>query len=251
MAINGVMKSGVDGGTNLLRQVLDKGFIELVDCLGSDVTVLNAARVSFAKEVCRIGEADEKLINYLAKNKHSSPFYHPQLQFRVKAPISVQRQWFKHKIGTAENSESTRYVHVHDEYYFPEKFRKQSILKKQGSDGYLDEEFDTFVKLNGQHERAPLKAARLYSTACRTAFQCYRELVAMGVAKEQAREVLPLCTYTSWIWTASLFAVHNFIKLRDHDHAQLEIREYAKALKELALEKFPISLAALQTHDAF
>lgn len=211
-------------------QVLDKGSIELVSCFGDDLMVVNTARVSFAKESQVFSDKDAKLVEYLAKHGHISPFYHPHLQFRVKAPISVQRQWFKHKIGTAENSESTRYVEVHDEYYVPTSFRAQSKSNKQGSEGLV-------------HDQTGLKS--IYLTACSDSFQAYSWLIDSGVAKEQAREILPLCTYTSWIWTASLAAVVHFIKLRDEAHAQFEIREYAKAMRLLTEEKFPVSLKAL------
>lgn len=212
-------------------KVLDKGFIELVNRMGDDSTVVAAARVSFAKESLLFGEEDVRLIKYLAKHKHVSPFYHPHLMFRVKAPISVQRQWFKHKIGTAENSESTRYIEVHDEYYLPEKWRLQSKSNKQGSDGYLDYRSAGIIE-------------HLYQKSCEYSFSVYSSMVKSGVAKEQAREVLPLCTYTSWVWTASLAAVIHFLELREDSHAQFEIREYAKAMRQLVEPHFPVSLAA-------
>jgi len=216
--------------------VLDKGFIELVDRMGDDQTVVDAARVSFAKESRLVRSIDDenrdnKLIHYLASHGHVSPFYHPHLMFKVKAPISVQRQWFKHKIGTAENSESTRYIEVHDEYYLPEKFRAQSKNNKQGSDGLLDYPHQGYARYH-------------YTTACAKAFDAYTMMIGFGVAKEQAREVLPLCTYTSWVWTASLYAVIHFLKLREDSHAQFEIREYAKAMRRLVEPHFPVSLAA-------
>lgn len=237
--------------------VLDKGFVELVDHLGDDRMVVNAARVSFAKETAVFGEKDAKLIEYLAKNKHISPFYHPQLQFRVKAPISVQRQWEKHKIGTAMNSESTRYVEVHDEFYVPDVMRAQSQSNKQGSAGTLEGKVDPMVFYHGRPSTATFEpmdlqeaARRTYMQSCAIAFSDYSVLIRAGVAKEQAREILPLCTYTSWIWTASLAAVAHFIRLRDHDHAQFEIREYARALRKLTEPIFPVSLSALERHSA-
>ena len=215
-----------------LVSVLDKGFIELVDVTGNDTTVVNAARVSFAKQVAEMTPNDDKLIHYLADHKHVSPFYHPHLSFRVKAPISVQRQWFKHKIGTAENSESTRYIEVKDEFYIPEVFRKQSKSNKQGSS-------DDFRPLLSERYRIA------YVAACHNSFEAYELMVSQGVAKEQAREVLPLCTYTTWIWTASLAAVAHFLRLREDSHAQFEVRQYAYAMREIASQHFPVSLAAL------
>lgn len=214
--------------------VLDKGYIALVDRMGTDATVVKAARSSFRKqnEIRKI-EDDHKLIHYLAKHGHVSPFYHPHLMFQVKAPISVQRQWFKHKIGTAENSESTRYVEVEEEYYLPKHLRRQSLSSKQGSGDNLDPETN----------REGLEDIR---EAVWTAFNRYRQLIDLGVAKEQAREVLPLCTYTTWVWTASLAAVAHFLKLRDEAHAQYEIRQYAVAMRTLAEQHFPVSLNALK-----
>jgi thymidylate synthase (FAD) len=213
-------------------QVLDKGFLEVVGVLGNDLTVVNTARVSFAKEKKEFSDGDRKLLRYLIKNKHVSPFYHPHMQFRVKAPISVQRQWFKHKIGTAENSESTRYIEVNEEFYLPKEFRLQSKDNKQGSDGVAnDEDNKNFTDV--------------YSATCRVAFDSYNVLVKAGVAKEQAREILPLCTYTTWIWTASLAAVLHFIELRADPHAQWEIRQYAIAMIASVGKYFPEVLDAV------
>lgn len=243
-------------------QVLDKGFIELVDCLGSDLTIVNAARTSFSRESSELVEKDARLIDYLARNRHISPFYHAQLQFRVRAPISVHRQWEKHKIGTAMNTESTRYIEVHDDFYLPDVFRAQSRNNKQGSDGALAgfhrpiTEVSTSSKRGVEFHRAtdPVEVQgwcrKLYRDACFTSFQLYRELLDAGVAKEQAREVLPLCTYVSFVWTASLAAVAHFIKLRDDDHAQQEIREYAQAMRCLTEQRFPVSLAALDKYGS-
>lgn len=213
-------------------KVLDKGFIEVIDKMGDDTTVVNAARVSHAKSISEMSDRDEKLIKFLTDNSHVSPFYHPHVMFRVKAPISVQRQWYKHKIGTAENSESSRYVEMHEEFYVPEVFRLQSSKNKQGSDGFLDK----------YTERA---AQLIYQESLKNSYETYKALIASEVTREQAREVLPLCTYTSWVWTASLQAIAHFIKLRDESHAQWEIQQYAKAMRTLTEPYFPISLKAL------
>lgn len=232
-------------------KVLDHGYVQLIEVLGNDATVVNAARVSFAQEIDVISEKDAKLIDYLAKNGHKSPFYHPQLQFRVKAPISVQRQWFKHKVGTAENSESTRYIEVEEEFYIPELMRLQSPSNKQGSQGYLDsaEPYQgPYARQGGLGEYLSKQevAWEAYYESVTDSYIQYQKLLELGVAKEQARDVLPLCTYTSWVWTASLYSVYNFLQLRDHDHAQEEIRQYAKALRQLTAYDFPISLSALE-----
>jgi thymidylate synthase (FAD) len=210
--------------------VLDKGSLDLMLVHGNDKLVVNAARVSFANEdwVAEFNDKnDTGLLRYLIDHKHVSPFYHPQLTFRVKAPISVQRQWFKHKVGTAENSESTRYIEVKDEIYLPEQFRQQSRSNKQGSGAVF--QFDP------NEELREMRAA-FYKAA----FKQYQYELGLGVAKEQARGVLPLDTYTSWVWTASLQAVIHFLELREEAHSQWEVRQYAHAMRELVHPYFPV-----------
>ena len=214
------------------------GFIELVDHLGNDLTVINAARVSFGKRKKEIDEDDKKLINYLAKNKHWSPFRHIQLQFHVKAPEIVGRQFYKHVIGSdytfkdhAWNEISGRYTVYENEFYVPKKLRKQSKNNKQAS---VDEEIDN-----------PTWMIQGYLESIKKSYDIYKFLIEGGVCKEQARGVLPISFYTEWIWTASLQAVVNFIKLRDDSHAQWEITQYAKSMKSLTQNVCSLSLSAL------
>jgi thymidylate synthase (FAD) len=214
------------------------GFVELVDSLGSDLTVVNSARVSFGKRKTELDESDKRLINYLAKNKHWSPFRHVTLQLHIKAPEIVGRQWYKHIVGTdysfkdhAWNEISGRYVVYDNEFYIPGKFRKQSKDNKQAS---VDEEVDN-----------PGESWRKYSTAIGQAYLAYKELIDLGVSKEQARGVLPVSFYTEWYWTASLQAVMNFIKLREDSHAQWEIQQYANALKDVVKQVCPYSAEVL------
>ena len=214
------------------------GFIELVDSMGNDLTIVNSARVSFGKRKTKIDDKDSKLINYLAKNKHWSPFRHVTLQFHVKAPEIVGRQFYKHCIGSdytfkdhAWNEISGRYVIYNDEFYVPPKFRKQSENNKQAS---VDEEPNDKVRV-----------AATYQDAIRDSYNSYKKLLSLGLSKEQARGVLPVSFYTEWYWTASLQAVMNFIALRDHEHAQSEIQKYAKAMKELTLTVAPVGVEAL------
>ena len=214
------------------------GFMELVTSMGSDLTVANSARVSFGKRKDILDDGDRKLIAFLAKNKHWSPFRHVMLQFHVKAPEIVGRQFYKHVIGSdytfkdhAWNEISGRYVVYSDEFYKPAKFRKQSTNNKQAS---IDEEVDN-----------PNRTKFLYEQILGDAYKNYKDLVDLGVSKEQARGVLPVSFYTEWYWTASLQAVMNFVKLRDDDHAQWEIRQYALAMKQMALAVAPFSVQAL------
>lgn len=209
------------------------GSIEYIDHMGSDVTVLNCAKVSFNKEVEEVDEKGEKLFTYLAKHGHWSPFSHPQVSVRINAPISVQRQWEKHKVGVSNNSESTRYVTMIPRFYIPQNYRSQSENNKQGSDGYIEEYKNDNCKdsVNAYYEHA---------------LTMYDYLIANGVAREQARDVLPLSTYTTWISTMSLYAAFNIYKLRTGHGAQPEIGDYARALEEIVEPLFPIAWSSLK-----
>lgn len=213
--------------------VLDKGFVRLVDAMGSDLSVVNAARVSFGKRKEAFEEGDAKLITYLAKHEHTSPFRHAYLQFHVKAPIFVFRQWMKHQVGCSWNEISGRYVEFpDDEVFVPASFRQQAKVNKQGSEGEIE-----------AGNRGPAMAA--YLDACRNAVAQYKAMLELGVCREQARCVLPLGLYSEVYWTTSLQAVAHFIRLRSESHAQWEIQEYARAVRALMEDRFPASLRAL------
>ncbi len=217
--------------------VLDRGFVKLVDHMGSDLSVVNAARVSFGKRKDTFDEGDEKLIRYLAKHEHTSPFRHTAMTLHVKAPIFVFRQWMKHRIGSEFNEISGRYVvFPEDEFFVPEVFRQQAKVNKQGSEGEIAPE----------HREA---AAKTYLEACRSSVAQYRALLEMGVCKEQARCVLPLGLYSEVYWTVSLQAVAHFIRLRSDSHAQWEIQQYAAAVRELAEQIYPVSLRAMMESE--
>jgi thymidylate synthase (FAD) len=208
--------------------------IELLEIFGNDEMVVNAARVSYGKEAINYTSAENKsLINYLASHGHTSPFRHPQIQFRITCPIYVERQLFKHQVGLSANSISGRYVDFIDNYYRIEDFRLQSKSSKQGSGQDL-EMYDNDAALIIQD------AVINY---CATA---YHELLQLGVAKEQARTVLPLNLETTFIWTGSLLAYINFWKLRITKDTQAETRYIAmEMLHELKLtNKFILSLEA-------
>lgn len=210
-------------------KVLDNGFVEIIDVMGSDLSVVNSARVSFGKKAEKIRPRDERLINYLWEHNHSSPFRHATLQFHIKAPIFVLRQWMKHQVGCAWNEISGRYVEFDYEFYTPNHFRVQSKDNKQGSEGEIDPITEK-------------QAQEIYWNTCDNAMQSYSALLNMGVAKEQARMVLPLNLYSECYWTASLQAVMHFLKLREDTHSQWEIQEYARAVREISKDHFPISL---------
>jgi len=215
--------------------VLDHGFVKLISKMGDDLTVVNAARISFNKRKEVLDDKDSRLIGYLMAHKHFSPMRHCQLTFHVKAPIFVMRQWDKHRIGSnligAEGGEineiSGRYVTLGEvDYYTPEIFRKQSDDNKQGSFGQVTEQ---------------QTAKYSYIKSIESALENYRRHLELGVAKEQARCMLPLAIYTEVWWTVSLQAALHFVTLRDEDHAQFEIREYARKLKQILLAEFPVT----------
>ena len=215
-------------------EVLDKGFVEVLGFLGTDLTVANSARVSFGKRKNIYDKSDYRLVRYLAKHKHFSPFRHLVVQLHIKAPEFVMRQAYKHVVGIeatssyptkdhAWNEISGRYVPV-EEYYIPENWRQQSEDSKQASVGEITQQ---------------QAAGETYKTFLQITQQYYNKLLEFGVAKEQARVMLPLSQYTEVYWTASFQAIANFIELRDEPTAQWEIREYAKVLKELMFAIYP------------
>jgi thymidylate synthase (FAD) len=214
--------------------VLDKGYIEVVDSLGDDLTPVNAARVSFGDRSNEFTEKDRKLSKFLIKNKHFSPFRHQHVMMIIKAPEFVMRQAYKHVVGIETTSDhptkdhawneiSGRYVEYED-FYIPDDYRAQSDDNKQASDGVVDDQEG---------------ASALWKKSQSTAIKCYREMLDMGMAKEQARSILPLTVYTQVWWTASFQSIMNFIELRDEPTAQVEIQEYARALKKIMLDVFP------------
>ncbi len=214
-------------------EVLDRGFVRLIDHMGTDLTVVNAARVSFGKRKDVFDAKDAELVRYLAEHEHTAPFRHCYLTFHVKAPIFVFRQWMKHRIASDFNEISGRYVEFpEDEFYVPETFRLQAKVNKQGSEGAL--------------EGVDAETARsVFLEACRRSVAHYKELIRLGVCREQARCVLPLGLYSEVYWTASLQAVAHFLRLREDAHAQWEIRQYAQAVRALTEPLFPEALKAL------
>lgn len=201
--------------------------LTLVRVSGSDVDVVNAARVSFGKTVTELSERDEKLINYLVKHQHTSPFEHNQLSFRVKCPIFVQRQWMRHRMSSY-NEISYRYVKSALEFYTPPHWRYQDTQNRQGSVGSFEDE--------------GLK--KIYTDALAHATHAYETLLEQGVCRELARGLLPMSTYTEFIYTVNLHSLVHFLKLRTHPGAQYEIRQFAQGMLELATPHFPVSLKA-------
>lgn len=213
--------------------VLNCGHVEYVSHMGDDLTVVNAARVSFNKESEEFSGKDEKLIGYLAKHNHWTPFAHPQITLRIKAPIFVRTQLFKHKVGMVENEVSRRYVTDEPQFYTPEWRAAPTDGAKQGSSNFVDD--------------VPLVAEmdEIYNRVVLEALDAYNRLLARGVAPEQARAVLPQGTYTEWWWTGSLSAFARIYAQRIDAHAQWEVQQYAKAISEIIAPLYPHSWKAL------
>ncbi|MFT4413221.1 FAD-dependent thymidylate synthase [Fredinandcohnia humi] len=229
--------------------VLDKGYVRLVDVMGGDLSVVNSARVSYDKESFEIDEKDEKLIRFLAKHDHSSPFRHSILQFEMYAPLMVARQHWKYIVGsdhrdpfTAWNESSRRYITENAVFYVPSptEWRSAPENSKQGSGKPVNKHL-------GLHLTEDLMKLIDMGT------MMYERAMANGVCAEQARLFLPAYgLYVRYYWTGSLQSVAHFINQRLADDAQKEIQEYAKAVYELAKEDFPVSLDELvkTTKDA-
>jgi thymidylate synthase (FAD) len=210
------------------------GFVECLETFGNDLTVVNAARVSFDKESLEFTEADKKLVNYLAKHDHVSPFFHPQIRFRIKMPIFVAREWYRHTIGLARNEVSRRYVDTPPECWipFPNEIRERDPRLKQGSKSTPVDDSDRIHSILSNQTNAALKT--------------YHDLLDNHVAPELARTILPQSMYTEFIETGSLAAYARLCRLRLNPAAQKEIRDYAEAISICLAAKFPVSWEALQ-----
>jgi thymidylate synthase (FAD) len=220
--------------------LLDHGYIRLVDHMGGDLSVVRAARVSY-DAAWRAGEdtgSDQRLINYLWQNRHTTPFEAVTLTFEVHAPIFVFRQWQRHRTWSF-NELSARYRELPEEFYVPavEQICEQSKNNKQGRGKAIPEDLAQCI------QQSITQQGRL-------AFSVYRDLLKDGVARELARSVLPVSTYSTMFATVNLLNLIKFLTLRCDKHAQYEIRVYADAMRELAREVVPISIAAWEEGDA-
>jgi thymidylate synthase (FAD) len=202
--------------------------VDLIDVMGTDLTVVNAARVSFSKHHDTVEKSDEGLIRFLAAHGHWTPFGHPQLQFRISAPIFVARQLVKHQVGLVWNEVSRRYVDYTPEFHIPmrDEWRGKPTDAKQGSAGKVSIDDTTELEVLALHKNA-------------TAL--YTKLLQSNVAPEQARLVLPLSMYTEWYWTGSLFAFSRVCKQRLSGDAQEETRTIAAQINNFCKEGFPLS----------
>ncbi|WP_052351667.1 FAD-dependent thymidylate synthase [Deinococcus pimensis] len=209
------------------------GSVALVQHVGDDKSVVNAARVSFGGDnSLPLDARDEKLIRYLLREKHGSPFEHNLITYKIVCPIFVDRQMVRHRVGVSKNEISGRYVEVQERVYTPAEFRRQARSNRQAS--VVDEE--------GTIDQA--EAHDVWAGAWRTAYEAYERLLALGVTREQARGVLPQAMYTESYWTFNLRSLLHFLGLRDHKGAQYETMLYARAMAELAEPLFPVTFGA-------
>ncbi len=211
---------------------LGNGFVELVDFMGSDLSVVNSARVSMGKRHTEFTPEDEKLIKYLAREGHTSPFRHAFLSFHIKCPLFVKGQFDKHQVGISINTISGRYVKTADDWYIPEVLRKAADNVKQGSKDEASEYNETYRMLMDEHYKS---AINLYNAM----------ITSGGICREQARTILPQGMNTEFYMSGSLQAFIHFIKLRTDSHAQKEIQEYGKVIHTIASDLFPVSTKAL------
>jgi thymidylate synthase (FAD) len=217
--------------------VLDHGFVRLDGVLADDLSVVNAARVSFARRKEVMDESDEGLIRFLVRERHGTPFEHNCFRFHIRCPLFVAREWFRHRVGSF-NEFSMRYARATDDFYVPEPEDVRSQVGKPGA--YSFEPVDPEVA-----ERTRSELQDVYDHAYAT----YERLVEAGVARELARSVLPVGAYTEFYWTVNARSLMNFVSLRAAEMAQREIRRYAEAVERLFAEQMPITHAAFVAND--
>jgi thymidylate synthase (FAD) len=211
-------------------------FIEYIEHMGDDAAVADAARVSFGKRVTKFEEKDAKLIQYLAKHNHWSPFAHCFIKFRVMAPIFVARQLMKHQVGFSWNEVSRRYITDMPSLWNPIGFRKapEGSIKQGSSNEFVSNSYELLVDFNA---------------VAKSCFSLYNKMIADGVCPEQARAILPQGTMTEWIWTGSLYAWARMATLRLDSHSQAETQEIAEGVDLVARQLFPHSWKALMKYD--
>ena len=217
--------------------VLDHGFVRLDDAMADDLSVVNGARVSFARHKAEMDDSDAGLIRFLMRERHGTPFEHNSFRFHIRAPIFVAREWFRHRVGSF-NEFSMRYAKATDDFYVPEPDDVRSQVGKPGA--YSFEPVEPGVAETTREEMR---------TVYEAAFSAYERLVELGVARELARSVLPVGAYTEFYWTVNARALMNFLSLRNSEAAQREIRRYAEACEQFLEERMPVTYAAFVAND--
>jgi thymidylate synthase (FAD) len=217
--------------------VLDHGFVRLDDAMADDLSVANAARVSFARRKDELDDSDRGLIGFLLRERHGTPFEHNAFRFHIRCPIFVAREWFRHRIGSF-NEFSMRYAKATDDFYLPAPEDVRSQVGKPGA--YT---FEPVAPELAERAREELRV--VYEAS----FAAYERLVEAGVARELARAALPVGAYTEFFWTVNARALMNFLSLRNAEAAQREIRRYAEACETFLEQKMPVTYAAFVAND--
>ena len=228
-------------------KVLDHGFVKLVDHMGDDSSIVQAARVSYGKGTKQVNE-DRGLIRYLLRHAHTTPFEMVEFKFHCKMPIFVARQWIRHRTASV-NEVSARYSEMKDEFWLPENevWNQQSTVNKQGSSSEIAEYSSggwSPTNIVGAEEFVVGKARK----AEEVAFDEYKRRLENGVSKEQARSCLPVSTYTEWYWKIDLHNLFHFLRLRLDSHAQYEIRVFGEAMATMVKEKCPLAWEAFEDY---
>jgi thymidylate synthase (FAD) len=213
-------------------RILDHGFVRLDDAMADDLSVVNGARVSFARHKDEMDASDEGLIRFLMRDRHGSPFEHNAFRFHIRCPIFVAREWFRHRIGSF-NEFSLRYAKATDDFYVPDADDVRTQVGKPGA--YIFEQVPPEL---AEQTREELRSVYDF------AYETYERLVEAGVAREVARSVLPVGAYTQFYWTVNARALMNFASLRNSEFAQLEIRRYAEVVEAFFAEQMPVTHAA-------
>jgi thymidylate synthase (FAD) len=218
-------------------RLLDHGFVRLDGSMADDLSVVNGARVSFAKRKDEMDASDEGLIRFLMRDRHGSPFEHNAFRFHVRCPIFVAREWFRHRIGSF-NEFSMRYAKATDDFYVPDAADVRTQVGKPGAYS-----FEPVSDELAEETRQELEA--VYAEA----YAAYARMVEKGVARELARLVMPMGAYTQFYWTVNARALMNFVSLRNSEFAQLEIRRYAEAVEAFFAERMPVTHAEFVAND--
>jgi len=218
-------------------RVLDHGFVRLDDAMASDLSVVNGARVSFARRKEELDDADAGLIRFLMRERHGTPFEHNAFRFHIRCPIFVAREWMRHRVGSF-NEFSLRYAKATEDFYVPEPEDVRTQVGKPGA--YT---FETVDPELAEETREALR--EVYDRA----YETYERLVEAGVAREVARSVLPVGAYTEFYWTVNARSLMNFVSLRAAETAQREIRRYAEAVETFLEHHMPITHAAFVANN--
>lgn len=233
------------------------GFVALVNQHGDDLGVVNAARVSYAKQSGwdevdpkgpMLSEADAGLIGFLIKNRHGTPFEQNYFQFHVSAPIFLFREWHRHRIASI-NEVSGRYVELQPRFYLPDDEHVRVQVGKPGRYTYVSKGAESVYGENGIGETYGRRTRRALKHSYDLAFSHYQELLDLGVAKELARACLPVATYSEMLWSCNARSLMNFLSLRNHDRALKELRDYAQVMEDLFAQAMPITRAAFVAND--